>query len=262
MRNSVTRQVINSYEFGDLKMCFSVQIDKNIKNLAARFHSQVDVAAFHQLKNMREYASALGPDEFKKVMGLKRMPKGELFKTPEDDGRVYPGVFAPVIVLENNKRVIRPMRYRVRPAHSKEEIPSKYNVFNARVDSLEKRKTWEGLFMRSHGLFPFVKFFEWVSDKGDKRLINFSPEDYEIMWAPCLYDFWQSEDKNIFFHSFALITDDPPKEIEQMGHDRCPIFLEENMIDAWLSPERKTREEIYQILGKAHRPHYEYEWAG
>lgn len=242
-------------------MCFSVQIDRNIRNLAARFHSEIDIRSFHQLKDMRSYSAEIEEKRLKEIMGLKRSPKGELFKTPEEDGRVYPGYFAPVMTLENGKRMIRPMRYRVRPQNSKEEVPSKYNVFNARVDALEMRKTWSGLFMRKHGIFPFIKFFEWVKDKDQKRLVNFSPDECEIMWAPCLYDFWQSEDEKIFFHSFALITDEPPKEIEERGHDRCPIFLEEDKIDSWLSPEKKSKEEVYSILKNIHNVHYSYQWA-
>ncbi|WP_372656120.1 SOS response-associated peptidase family protein [Halobacteriovorax sp.] len=242
-------------------MCFSVQIDKNIKNLAKRFHSEVDVASFHQLKNMRNYASSLENEKLKSIMGLKRKPKTELFKTPEDDGRVYPGYFAPVITASEKGRTILPMRYRVRPNGSDEEIPSKYNVFNARVDSLEKRQTWSNLFMRNHGIFPFIKFFEWVEHKGRKELINFSPDEYEVMWAPCLWDFWRSSDEKIFFHSFALITDEPPKEIEERGHDRCPIFLKEEHIDSWLRPKERSRQEIYSLLRNIHDVHYSYEWA-
>jgi len=154
-----------------------------------------------------------------------------------------------VIVYENGKRVIRPMRYRIRPASSLEEIPSKYNVFNARIDSLEKRKTWKSLFMKNHGLFPFVKFYEWVEDKNrKKKLIQFNPGNRDIMWAPVLFDNWSSKAGEISFSSFALLTDDPPPEIAEQGHDRCPIFLKEDKIDQWLDPTSKSKNDMYRIL--------------
>lgn len=71
---------------------------------------------------------------------------------------------------QNNSNTIVPMRYRIRPSGSSEEIPTKYNVFNARLDSLETRQTWSSLFMRNHGLFPFKRFFEWVEDKHQDNL--------------------------------------------------------------------------------------------
>ncbi|MCB0356506.1 MAG: SOS response-associated peptidase family protein, partial [Bdellovibrionales bacterium] len=175
----------------------------------------------------------------KRLMGLKRKPTSSLFKEADEYGRIFPNSFAPVIVWEGNQRILKPMRYRIRPSHSKEEIPSKYNVFNARLDSLEKRKTWSSLFMQKHALFPFQRFYEWVENKEHKsRLISFYPKNKEIMWAPALYDIWTSASEEISFESFAIITDNPPPEVAALGHDRCPIFLREDLINNWLQPEK------------------------
>jgi putative SOS response-associated peptidase YedK len=84
------------------------------------------------------------------ILGLPKIKELPL-KAPSDDGRVFSKYFANVIVSENEQRLIKPMRYRVRPNGSKEEVPTKYNVFNARLDSLEIRQTWIPLFMHNHG---------------------------------------------------------------------------------------------------------------
>lgn len=238
-----------------------MQVDKDLKKLATIFKAQIKAQDFHALKAMQDYEAGLDPNTVKELMGLKRKPSSPVLKTPEDDGRVYPNYFAPVIVMENGKRVIKPMRYRVRLNGSTEEIPTKYNVFNARIDALEKRKTWQALFTRNHGLFPFIKFYEWVEEGGRKKLINFSPDHHEIMWAPCLFDHWQSKDKKIKFYSFALITDDPPPEIAEKGHDRCPIFLDSQNIDAWLTPEGKSKQEFYALLKQIEQVYYHFQWA-
>ena len=198
-------------------------------------------------------------EEIKSIMGLKRKPSAPLFKEPGSDGRVYPGTMAPVIVFEKGKRIIKPMRYRVRPQFSTEEIPSKYNVFNARSDSLEKRKTWKALFLKNHGLFPFVQFYEWVEIKGKKTLIRFRPENRKIMWAPMIFDHWKSPNSEIEFSSFALITTEPPPEIESKGHDRCPIFLNEKSIDSWLKPQILDSQKAYEILNQKERVKFESE---
>ena len=111
------------------------------------------------------------------------------------------------------------MRYRVRPNGSKEEVPTKYNVFNARIDSLEIRNTWAPLFMRNHGIVPLTGFYEWVSG-----------------------------------------PDGPPPEIEKMGHDRCPIFLDQEQIDIWLNPKGISKKEIYEILSMKEKVHYNFTW--
>jgi len=68
------------------------------------------------------------------------------------------------------------------------------------------------------------------------------------MWAPCLYDHWQDSKKQYSITSFAIITDDPPKEILEKGHDRCPIFLSEKFLDSWLNPNQRNINEVLDIL--------------
>ena len=186
-------------------------------------------------------------------------------KVSSDDGRVFSNYFASVIVEESGERLIKPMRYRVRPHGSREEIPTKFNVFNARIDALETRKTWAPLFMRTHGIIPFTHFYEWVSDpenpNGKPKLISFYPQDRELMWAPVLYDQWISKDGSMQFKSFAIITDGPPPEIERMGHDRCPIFLNKEKIDVWLNPKGMSKQAMYEVLSTREDVHYSYLWA-
>lgn len=228
-----------------------------------------------ELERLFKFQAEMEPSEFKEILGLKsveekqlslfRIPEEEkelkFFRFPEDDGRIFSNYFANVIVSEKNERVIQPMRYRVRPHDSKEELPSKYNVFNARIDSLEIRDTWKPLFMRNHGIIPFTKFYEWVPGPDNKpKLITFFPEGRETMWAPCLWDEWISKDGRIYFKSFAIITDEPSKEILRMGHDRCPIFLSEDKIDSWLSPDKINYGDVYKLLSSRENVEFKYSW--
>lgn len=238
-------------------MCFSVEVEKELKKTAQRFNAQVSMADLDHFFALRKRA-----DDYewaKQTFKLSRKPSSNIFKTPDDDGRIFPGTFAQVMVLEDGKRLLKPMRYRLRPNGS-EEIPTKFNVFNARLDSLENRQTWKPIFMKQHGLLPFVRFFEWVEDEGKKRLISFRPDRHHVMWAPCLWDYWENEKEGVGFYSFAIITDVPPKEIADTGHDRCPIFLRENLINHWLTPEGKTKSDIYRILKNKQDVFYLNDW--
>jgi putative SOS response-associated peptidase YedK len=200
-------------------------------------------------------------DFFGASLAGRKMPIPKEFKFSGADGRVFSNYLAPIIVEENGERLIQDMRYRVRPAGSLTEIPNKFNVFNARLDSLETRQTWMPLFLKRHGLVPMTGFFEWVEDeKQKKKLIKFLPEGRDFMWAPVLWDEWISPDKKTAFRSFAIITDDPPEEILKMGHDRCPIFLRENEINHWLNPKELTIKSAYEILSHREDVYYAYQW--
>lgn len=209
-------------------MCFSVEIVRDLKALAIEFDSKIDKRAFEEL-NKNNIAD----------------PK--TYKIPGDDNRIFPNVYSPVIVKSGGGRIIYPMRYRIRPHDSKQEVPSKYNMYNARLDALEHRATWKSLFGKNHGLVPFKRFFEWVKVEGGKKKLGvFTPIEKEVMWAPCLTETWSDGKEKLV--TFAIITDDPPNEVREAGHDRCPIFLGRDMIDSWLTPEGKAKNDLLELL--------------
>lgn len=212
-------------------MCYSAVVIQNLGTLERRFLA-------HPIQNsFTEYEQKSQQD-----------PKH--FKSLADHPRIYPGYFAPLILAKGKERVVKPMRYRLHPSWSETEIPSKYNVFNARLDALETRRSWKGIFMRQHGLLVFEKFYEWVADAatGKKKIVSFYPEDRDMMWAPCLWDRWTDGTDSL--ESFAIITSDPPAEISEAGHDRCPIFLREDLIDTWLHPQDVSKKEMYKVLAQ------------
>jgi len=198
-------------------------------------------------------------EEFSNFSSLSKFdPK--LFKRMEEDGKTFPGSFSPVSIVHNQEILVVPMRYRVRPAGTVDEVPGKYNVFNARRDSLTKRKTWETLIGRKHGLFVMKKFYEWVeADDHKKKLIGFYPTKEEQIYVPCLYDKWVDNDSGQHFFSFAVITDGPPQEIEDAGHDRCPIHIPKSNIKSWLDTS-VIKDFAYwdQILSQKTQEYFEY----
>lgn len=221
-------------------MCFSAMVKADIKKLGLEMNVDWDEKAF------------LNFDE-------KHRQSPKKYKSIAENPRIFPGYYAPIILAGDTGRTGRPMRYRLRPNWAEKEIPSKYNLFNARLDSLEDRKSWKGIFMRRHGLLCFEKFYEWVEDEnGKKRLITFAP-DRDMMWAPVLWDSWTDGTETI--ESFAMITTDPPPEVANMGHDRCPVFLKQELIDDWLRPQKTTKKRIYEILNILEDVTYKWEWA-
>ncbi len=149
------------------------------------------------------------------------------------------------------------------------ELLKKGEDFSFMKEALHLPKAPRSNFFKIPGadnLFPFVRFFEWVEEDNKKRLVSFLPENREIMWAPCLWDCWENPEKTMGFYSFALITDDPPPEVSERGHDRCPIFLKEKYNDEWLTvggptTSKRSREEWYLLLKNKEDVFYRFEWA-
>lgn len=151
------------------------------------------------------------------------------------DEQVFQYSFCPVLTSRSGQNVISLKRYQLKPRHAHQDAPSQINMFNARRDALLTRPSWKPLFGKNHGLVLMKGFYEWVPHPvtGKAAIIRFFPDDGSAMWVPCLYDRWQGDGYHI--DSFAVITDDPPAEIDQAGHDRCPIYPSWEHIDTWLA---------------------------
>jgi putative SOS response-associated peptidase YedK len=179
--------------------------------------------------------------------------------TPQDS-RIYPGYYAPVIVMENGRKVVKPMRYQCRPAGKPAVYDSKYpGTYNARRDNLEG--FWKAQFGYTHGLMAINAFYEHVELPGangdpEKIILEFKPRPSQVMLVACLWSRWTAPGEPDLL-SFAAITDEPPEEVAAAGHDRCIIPIKPENVDAWLNPDPKDLAAQYAILDDRERPYYE-----
>jgi putative SOS response-associated peptidase YedK len=200
-----------------------------------------------------------------KLADLKRLELTDL------DSRIFPGHYAPVMVMENGRRVVKPMRYQCRPAGKPAFYDTKFpGTYNARRDNLEG--FWKELFGYSHGIAVVNAFFENVNEhraegrelrEGEdvKNLtLEFRPRPTQDMLVACLWSRWTSPGEPDLL-SFAAITDEPPPEVSAAGHDRCIIPIRPENIDAWLNPDPRNLAAQYAILDDRARPYYEHRLA-
>jgi putative SOS response-associated peptidase YedK len=172
-----------------------------------------------------------------------------------NDSRMWPGSYVPVLTMQDGRRVVTPMRYRCRPWFVDEKFEKdRPGTYNARLDSLDG--FWRPLFGQRHGIIEIVSFFESVDRGGKATEIQFTPNDGQRMIVPCLWSEWgEGEDRLL---SFAIITDEPTSEILAAGHDRRPIQIRPEDVDAWLNPDPANLEAQLQILLRGPRPFYEH----
>ncbi len=185
-------------------------------------------------------------------------------KERASDNRIYPFDFAAVMMETNGQREFTPMRYHLRPRGADESFDRKYpGCYNARLDNIQG--FWKKQFGQFHGIAVVKSFFENVKrhdfehrnlktgEKEENQIVEFKPKDIDEMLVPCLFDY---SGKNGEFISFAMITNDPPPEVVDAGHDRCPIFIKEKYINEWLNPIGKSPEKLLAILNDPEKPFY------
>jgi putative SOS response-associated peptidase YedK len=235
---------------------------------------------FAQRKRLADAERTLLTKQTKAALDSQRIATSKITKARADladlsrtelldrDSRIFPMVYAPVMVVQDGKKVVLPMRYQCRPAGK----PASYDVdfsgcYNARRDNLEG--FWRKQFGYSHGVVIMNAFYENVDrhkmehrelEPGEKKqnvILEFKPNHGSDMLVACLWSRWTKEGEPDLL-SFAAITDDPPEEVAAAGHDRCIIPLKADNVDAWLNPDPKNSKELHDILDDRERPYYEH----
>ncbi len=173
------------------------------------------------------------------------------------DGRIFPFQFAPIVMNDGGRNVIRLARYHLRqpgkPASIDRQFPG---LYNARRDNLQK--FWRKEYGHTHGLMLVDSFFENVDRDGRNAVLHFQPKPAAMMLIACLYAVW-TDGKGSRLLSFAAITDEPPVEVAAAGHDRMIINIKPENVDAWLTPVGRSEAELQSILDDRQTPYYEHE---
>lgn len=253
------RKLCVSYFLKEFFMCFSIHIDRNIKNLAKIYGATISHRDYQNFKNLQEYELSLWQErqgkldatEVKKFFGLKGNPrKRPYLKVPDQDDRVYNKTFMHIITRDeksSQSRIIKPARYGMRELA---KLDRGLNLFNIRLERLigvkEKRsEIWDRVLFQKHCLIPYYGFYEKVQrNEKSNVLIKFKKKDNSLMTSPGLWQRWYSKDRKYYFDSFGLITTTPRPEVLHEGHDRSPIILTQKGMDQWLSLENQDTREL------------------
>lgn len=243
------------------------QIHDLVEGIHAAVIQDLEQELFKQVKRLADAKRTLACKTTKKALDDQRISttkieqlKGRLAKLKSSearpsDSRIFPGMYAPVMVWEDGKRVIKPMRYQCRPAGKPAFYDRKYpGTYNARRDSLEG--FWKGQFGHTHALMIADRFYENVQTSDGNAVLEFVPRTNEPMFIACLWSHWKGEGEDLL--SYAAITDDPEPEVAAAGHDRTIINIEPEHIDAWLNPHAGSLEAMHAILDDKQHPYYEH----
>jgi putative SOS response-associated peptidase YedK len=269
--------------FLDAKTEEGLQIKQWVEQYNAEQASKLEQEIFKQRKRLADAERALQVKPTKAAAESKRIATSkvewalgklaDLRRTTlePDDSRIFPGWYAPVIVSQGGRRVVKPMRYQCRPEGKPAFYDTKFpGTYNARKDNLEG--FWKGMFGYSHGLVIVNAFFENVSkhkvegrelapdEKEQNVVIEFRPNPTQDMLVACLWSRWTGSDGEELL-SFAAITDEPPLEVAAAGHDRCIVPIKPENIDRWLNPDPADLANQLSILEDRQRPYYEHRLA-
>ncbi len=163
---------------------------------------------------------------------LARRFQIDLSKPMVTEGEIYPTDVAPVIAPDKNgKRAIFPMKWGFTVNIEGRAKP----VVNARIETAHSKALFKDAWTRHRCIIPASWYIEWEHFKDDKGKITtgdkyiIQPNGDVITWMCGLY---RIEDG---LPVFTILTKEPPSSLIKI-HDRMPMILSEDKIDAWIDP--------------------------
>jgi len=259
-------------QFLDPKSDLETQIKDLIEEWNAEQVSELEQELFKQVKRRNDAERTLQTKTTKKAQEDLRISTSKIDQIkakiadvkraepkPVKDNRIFPMVYAPILISENGQLVVRPMRYLLRPPGAPPSFDFDKNrngTYNARRDNLTK--FWKKQFGYTHGLLVVETFYENVErPNGENEVLQFTPRTGEPMLVPVLWAHWKSRPGEDDLYSFAAITDEPEPEVRAAGHDRTIINIKPEHVDAWLNPNPNNLDALFAIFDDKRHPYYE-----
>jgi putative SOS response-associated peptidase YedK len=202
---------------------------------------------------------------------LERLADLRRAEPNKEDARIFPMMYAPVIVRENDTTISRPMRYACRLAGKPADYDKRFpGTYNARRDSLDDY--WNKVYGQHHAVMVISGFYENVplhlyehrelapDEKAKNLILEFEPQPSSDMLVACIWDRWTKPNEPDLY-SFAAITDEPLPEVAATGHQRTIITIQEQYFSEWLSPSALSKEQLEHILSDKQLPYYVHQIA-
>ncbi|HAK50805.1 MAG TPA: hypothetical protein DCM54_02715 [Gammaproteobacteria bacterium] len=156
---------------------------------------------------------------------------------------VTPTEQTPVLVQSDSSWERRNMRWWLIPHWSKEPT-TKYTMFNARSETLEKSRAFREPFQQRRCVLPVSGYYEWKTESGVKVPYYIEPESENGLALAALWDRWHGNDKVI--ESCTIVTAAAPQAMETI-HNRIPVHLTREQIDSWVNANT-DRETLAKLL--------------
>jgi putative SOS response-associated peptidase YedK len=154
------------------------------------------------------------------------------------------------------ERQIRDLRWGLVPSWAKDpSIGSR--LINARVETLGEKPAWRQAFRKRRVVLPASGFYEWqpveVDGKQRPQPYYLHPaEDDGVLRLAGLYELWPDpakaeDDPDRWLWSATIITTQATGPLGEI-HDRAPLILPPDRVDAWLDPRLTDPEKVHRLL--------------
>ncbi|MGZ3768597.1 MAG: SOS response-associated peptidase [Bdellovibrio sp.] len=171
---------------------------------------------------------------------------------------IYPHTPATVVLGTDHSLELRLMNYSLIPSWSKVRKP-KFATYNARIEEVLNKPSWREPFKSNHCLVPIQNFIESVyTGPFAGHNISIEAKDLHLLSAAGIWDSWLDKSSGKTIESFAILTAKPPVDIQEAGHDRCPIFLKSDSWTSWLTEKMNPKDAVELLVNSREVVEFEF----
>lgn len=144
-------------------------------------------------------------------------------------------------------RALRVARWGLLPPFATDESASA-RAFNARRETLRSKPTFRGSLARYRAIVPMDGYYEWRRTAGSttKQPYYVTATDGSPLYMAALVSWWKgpghhegpaASDDGRWLLTATVITRASSHQVLADLHDRTPVMLRRDRVDAWLSPQ-------------------------
>ena len=124
-------------------------------------------------------------------------------------------------------------------------------LFNARAETVLTKPSFAEAALSKRCAIPASGYFEWQGTESKKTPFFIHAPDQMICFAG-IYSWWRDESKDVsdpsrWVLTCSILTRDSSENLANI-HDRSPVFLTEDGLDAWISPDYHTTDALISEL--------------
>jgi len=153
---------------------------------------------------------------------------------------IAPSQLAPVILEADGTRVLDLYKWGLIPSWAK-DLKMAYKMINARCETVTEKPAYRRLVNRRRCIVPASSIYEWKkAGDGQKTAMRILMKDESLFAMAGLWDEWKDAEGQPL-RSYTILTTRAKGLLKEV-HDRMPVILRPNLIDAWLDPGVKLGE--------------------
>jgi putative SOS response-associated peptidase YedK len=129
-------------------------------------------------------------------------------------------------------------------------------LINARVETLADKPAWRKAYAARRAVVPAAGYYEWqpveVGGKTRKQPYYIHPGDGGVLPFAGLYELWRdptkdADDPDRWLFTVTIVTTEARGPLGEI-HDRTPLILPTDRIDAWLDPTLTDPDRVGALL--------------